>query len=205
MPCQGASVRIASIVAVAAMLLLAQPVAAAPMVGDDTRVSLVTNALLEFLGITTAATGGASLDTSGDPPVLVLPITAIGPGGIAHAGSGLSWTFAGLADPVGVSDLLFDAAGGTVEAFAVLPGFSGAVTFGDLLPGGVISIAPGFAALLDANGVPNAAILAGLVWGLIEEVPPVVSIPEPAALALFGFGLAGLAGLRRRGSSLSCG
>lgn len=191
--------RIASIVAVAATLLLAQPVTAAPMVGDDSRVSLVTNALLEFLGITTAATGGASLDTSGDPPVLVLPITAVGPGGIAHQGSGVALTFAGLADPVGVSDLLFDTAGGTVEAFAVLPGFSGAVTFGDLLPGGVISIAPGFAGLLDANGVPNAAILAGLVWGLIEgaQEPPVIGIPEPAALVLFGFGLAGLAGLRR--------
>ena len=60
-------------------------------------------------------------------------------------------------------------------------------------------IAPGFAALLDANGVPNGAILAGLVWGLIEgaQEPPVIGIPEPAALVLFGFGLAGLAGLRR--------
>ncbi|WP_439576650.1 hypothetical protein [Elioraea sp.] len=34
--------------------------------------------------------------------------------------------------------------------------------FADLLPGGVVAIAPGFAALLDAEGVPNAGILAGL-------------------------------------------
>lgn len=192
--------RFASIVAIAATLLLAQPVTAAPMVGDDSRVSLVTNALLEFLGITTTATGGASLDTSGDPPVLVLPITAVGPGGIAHEGSGVSWTFAGFADPVAVSDLLFDEAGGQVQALAVLPGFAGTVTFADLLPGGVVTITPGFAALLDGAGLPNASLLAGLVWGLVEgaQEPPVIGIPEPAALALFGFGLAGLRRAERR-------
>lgn len=193
--------RLASIAAALAALLLAGPVPAAPTVGDTTRVALLTVDLLEVFGITTAPAGAASLDTASDPPVLSLTVTAVGPGGIAHAGSGVAFLIAGFPDPVTVSDLLFDAAGGTVAGVAVLPGFSGAFTFADLLPGGVLTFADDFVTRLGDAGAPGAGILAGLVWGLIEgaQVPPEIEIPEPAALALFGIGLAGLAGLRRAG------
>lgn len=99
--------------------------------------------------------------------------------------------------PAGAASL--DTASGPVAGVTVLPGSSGAVTFADLLPGGVLTFAADFVTRLGDAGAPGAGIRAGLAWGLIEDaqVPPETDVPEPAALALFGIGLAGLAGLRR--------
>lgn len=199
--------------AAAAALFLTPVVAtAAPITGGSTTVRV----LVPLPGVTPGVTGNATV-LSLSPLDLSFPITGgelefTGPNGIEatieHDDSGFTLDFGG--NLFAAANLLIDTVAGTVFADASVNGASegnvqlfsfdiSGVTVAQLTdlssPFLQLDIAQPLVDLLARFGVETDT---DQRFGTVSTAPQIADVPAPAALALFGLGIVGLAAARRR-------
>lgn len=190
-----------------AALTVAQPAAAAQIIGGATDVTLTSAPTLTGLGLSFNTFGTASTRVGADGvPIASFLITGgtinDQTGGllVRHDGSGLLFSAAGKTLSVG--DFLIDTAASTVFASAIVNGTSnlGQVALFSIGSGLSLNLtAQGAGAFTSVFGAPD---LTGARIGTadVNFVSTAAAVPEPGtwAMMIFGFGVIGYAARRRR-------
>ena len=204
--------RIVNFVLVAAALAAPALANATPITGGTT----VVRVLVPLGSIVPGVTGNASVRST-SPLDLLFPITggdatAGGTNGatgtILHAGSGFTLTIGSTVAEV--DNLVIDATAGTVLGDVLVNGVSagtgltvftllGGVSYAQLTdlanPLLQVNLSQTSVDLLATLGVTTDT---NQRFGTVATAPIFATVPEPAAFALFGLGLIGLAAARRR-------
>jgi hypothetical protein len=187
--------------ALVALLGLAMPAGAAPILATGTTTATILDTAASGFAVTPL--GGATLDTSGSAPQATIPITggtenADGTRTILHAGSGLGFAAPGLL--IDLYDFVLDTAAGSIAARVVVNGsaYASSLVAFDLAPDLSVSLTAATAALL--NSALSTSLFNGdAVLATLRIEGLSVAVPAPAALALLLLGVAATAAVRRRG------
>jgi hypothetical protein len=183
-----------------AMLAIASP-HAAKAAPSALVFSVISQPTLDALGITYIASGGASV-SPGSPPVITAMVTGSSPvpGGelisastsvIDFTAPGATFQIFGLVLNTALAELFSDL---TVDP----AGQAGPVVYNNQLlfnvqPNGDLLFAPALINTLSGLGINLPRDL------VVAQLQP-FAVPAPGALAVLGFGVVMLAGLRRRGA-----